>query len=63
MTAIRKRLDKMETELELKEISSSAISEWFETATVDRIKYQVKYQRTIQSKRRIRWGHMFAGKL
>ena len=55
MTAIRKRLDKMETELELKEISSSAISEWLETATVDRAKYQVKYQKTIRSQRRIRW--------
>ena len=41
----------METELELKEISSSAISEWFETATVDRIKYQVKYQKTIRSQK------------
>ena len=34
MTAIRKRPDKMETASELEEISSSAISEWLETATV-----------------------------
>ena len=45
----------METELELKEISSSAISKWLDTATVDRAKYQVKYQKTIWSQRRIRW--------
>ena len=63
MITIRKRLDKMETGLELKEISSSAISEWLETATVDRAKYQVEYQKTIWSQRRIRWRHMFAGKL
>ena len=54
MTAIRKRLDKMETESELKEIFSSTISKWSETAAVDRAKYQVKYQKTIRSQRRIR---------
>jgi hypothetical protein len=54
MIAIRKRLDKMETESELKEIFSSTISKWLETAAVDRAKYQVKYQKTIRSQRRIR---------
>lgn len=64
MTAIRKRLDKMGTESELKEISSSAIAKWLETATADRAKYPVNYHKTVRSQRRIRWRHnMFAGKL
>ena len=63
MTAIRKRLEKMETESELKEVFSSAIAEWLETATVDRTKYPVKYHKAIQSQRRIGWRHIFAGKL
>jgi hypothetical protein len=36
MNAIRKQLDKMETESEMKQIFSSAIAEWLETAEVDR---------------------------
>ena len=63
MTAIRKRLDKMETESELKEMFGSAIAEWLEIATADRAKYPVNYHKTIWSQRRIRWQHMFAGKL
>ena len=63
MNAIRKRLYKMETELELKEMFGSAIAEWLEIATADRAKYPVNYHKTIWSQRRIRWQHMFAGKL
>ena len=32
-------------------------------ATADRAKYPVNYHKTIWSQRRIRWQHMFAGKL
>ena len=63
MTAIRNLLDKMETESELKEMLSTAIAEWLETATVDRANYPEKYHNAIQSQKRIRWQHIFAGKL
>jgi hypothetical protein len=55
----KKQLDKMETESELKEMFSSAIAEWLETAEVDRKKYPVKYHKAIQSQRRIGWRHIF----
>jgi hypothetical protein len=63
MTAIRKQLDKIETESELKEMFCSALAEWLETATVVRDKYPVKYQKAITSQTRIGWRHIFAGKL
>jgi hypothetical protein len=63
MTAVRKELDKMETESELQGMLSSAIAEWLEKATEDRTKYPVKYHKAIKSQRRIGWRHLFAGKL
>ena len=53
MTAIRNRVDKMETESELKEMLSTAIAEWLETATVDRANYPEKYHDGIKHKQEL----------
>ena len=53
----------METESELKEMLSTAIAEWLETATVDRANYPEKYYDAIRSQTRIGWQRIFEGKL
>ncbi|OEU15138.1 hypothetical protein FRACYDRAFT_239817 [Fragilariopsis cylindrus CCMP1102] len=63
MSAIRKQMDKMETEPELKELISTAIAEWLETGQVDISKHPIKYATAILAQERIGWRHMFAGKL
>jgi hypothetical protein len=63
MTALRNRLEYMETENELKETLSTVIAEWLETADVDITKYTGKYHKAIKAQRIIGWRHMFAGKI
>jgi hypothetical protein len=53
-------MDTMETEFALKETSSTAIAEWFETGEVDVSKYPIKYANAILSQERIGWRHFFA---
>jgi hypothetical protein len=61
--ALRKRMDKMETEFSLKETLSTAIAEWLETGEVDVSKYPIKYANAIISQERIGWRHFFSGKI
>jgi hypothetical protein len=61
--ALRKRLETIETEFELKETMSTAIAEWLETGEVNVSNYPIKYANAILSQERIGWRHFFAGKI
>ena len=60
---IRKKLDTLETEFEIKEALSTAIAEWLERGEVDISKHPIRFANAILSQDRIGWRHFFAGRI
>jgi hypothetical protein len=63
MTALRNRMEFLETESELTETLSTAIAEWLSSGDVRVTKYPHKYHNAINTQHSIGWRHFFTGKI
>jgi len=58
---LQTRMEQFGTSANLKETLCSAISEWFDTNSVDPFNYPEKYTKAIESQTAIGWHHVFMG--
>mmetsp|Transcript_5897 Transcript_5897/g.12413 ORF Transcript_5897/g.12413 Transcript_5897/m.12413 type:complete len:107 (+) Transcript_5897:337-657(+) len=56
---LQTRMEQFGTSANLKETLCSAISEWFDTNSVDPFNYPEKYTKAIESQTAIVWHHIF----